>query len=139
MKYKITFEANPHPKDLQKINKGIMDYAQQQKGHKPLEFFDFFIRDENNILRGGCGGNTLYGCLHIDQLWLEASLRGQGFGTQLVLAAEQFGQEQGCTFATVNTMDWEGLDFYKKLGYKVEFERHGFEKNSIFYFLRKDF
>jgi ribosomal protein S18 acetylase RimI-like enzyme len=43
------------------------------------------------------------------------------------------------TFSTVNTMDWEALDFYKKLGYEVEFERHGFLKDSIFYFLRKEY
>ena len=34
-------------------------------------------------------------------------------------------------------MDWEALAFYQKLGYEIEFERHGFAKNSIFYFLRK--
>ncbi len=32
----------------------------------------------------------------------------------------------------------KALDFYKKLGYYVEFARKGFDKNSIFYFLRKD-
>lgn len=56
-----------------------------------------------------------------------------------MLAAEKFGKENGCTFAAVNTMDWEALDFYKTLGYEVEFERHGFQKDSIFYFLRKNF
>jgi len=37
-----------------------------------------------------------------------------------------------------HTFDWEALDFYKKLGFYVEFERKGFDKNSVFYFLRKD-
>jgi hypothetical protein len=36
------------------------------------------------------------------------------------------------------TFEWEALDFYKKLGYYVEFARHGFDKDSVFYFLRKD-
>jgi hypothetical protein len=34
-------------------------------------------------------------------------------------------------------MDWEARGFYGKLGYHIEFERHGFLKNSVFYFLRK--
>ncbi len=38
----------------------------------------------------------------------------------------------------VNTMDFEALNFYKKLGYMVEFERRGFEKDSIMYFLCKN-
>jgi GNAT superfamily N-acetyltransferase len=35
-------------------------------------------------------------------------------------------------------MDWEALGFYQKLGFKIEFQRAGFHKNSIFYFLRKE-
>ena len=36
-------------------------------------------------------------------------------------------------------MDFEAKPFYEKLGYKVEFERKGYDKNTSFYFLRKDF
>ena len=34
-------------------------------------------------------------------------------------------------------MDWEALDFYKNLGYDVEFVREGFEKESKMYLLQK--
>jgi len=40
-------------------------------------------------------------------------------------------------FATVNTMDWEALSFYQKLGYNIEFTREGFEKDSKMFMLRK--
>ena len=123
---------------MQVLGNGIMEYAKQRKGHGPIEFFAFFIRDESNKIHGGCNGDNLYGCLYIGQLWVEEALRGIGHGRQLMLAAEKFGKEQGCTFAAVNTMDWEALDFYKKLGYEIEFERRGFLKDSIFYFLRKE-
>lgn len=137
MKYKITQETNPKYDDVQVLGDGIMEYASQRKGHKPIEFFAFFIRDENNQICGGCSCCNLYGCLYVDQLWVQETLRERGYGTQLMLAAEKLGREIGCTFSTVNTMDWEALDFYKKLGYEIEFERHGFLKNSTFYFLRK--
>jgi len=138
MTYKINFEANPAPEDIQVLGDGIIEYAVQRKNHKPMAFFAFFIRDENNKIQGGCNCAMLYGCLYIDSLWLTESLRHQKWGTQLMSSAEKYGKEQGCTFACVNTMDWEALDFYKKLNYKIEFERHGFEKNSVFYFLRKE-
>lgn len=137
-KYSIKREKNPHHDDVQVLGAGIMDYATQKKGHNPIEFYAFFIRDENNAIRGGCSCCDLYGCLYVDELWLEESLRGKGYGTQLMMAAEKLGKELGCTFAAVNTMDWEALAFYKKLGYEIEFKRRGFLKNSIFYFLRKD-
>jgi len=139
MIYTISYEANPHADDVQILGNGIMEYAKLKKGHKPIDFFAFFIRDENNKIQGGCNGCNFYGCLYIDQLWLTESLRGQGYGTKLVLAAEKLSKENGCTFSTANTMDWEALDFYKKLGYHVEFERRGFLKDSVFYFLRKNF
>lgn len=138
MTYKIDYEANPTSENIQVLGDGIINYAVQQKGHKPMEFFAFFVRDENNQIHGGCNCAMLYGCLYVDSLWLTESLRKKGYGTQLMLSAEKYGKEHGCTFACVNTMDWEALDFYKKLNYQIEFERHGFEKNSVFYFLRKD-
>ena len=139
MKFNISFEANPHPDDIQALGDGVMAYAKQKRGFTPLEFFAFFIRGDASKIIGGCNGNTLYGCLYMDQLWLDESLRHQGYGTQLVLAAEKYGKEKGCTFATVNTMNWEALGFYQKLGFQIEFERHGFLHDSIFYFLRKEF
>lgn len=98
-----------------------------------------FIRDADNSIIGGCSGGTLYGGLHIDNLWVSESIRHQGWGTKLMQAALRYGNEKDCAFATVNTMDWEAIEFYKKLGFELEFERHGFQKNSIFYFLRKEF
>ena len=80
----------------------------------------------------------MYGSLFVGQLWVTEALRGKGYGTQLMKEAENLARERKCNFMAVNTMDWEALDFYKKLGFHVEFERHGFDKDSVFYFLRKD-
>jgi ribosomal protein S18 acetylase RimI-like enzyme len=115
-----------------------MEQAKQKKGMKQLDFFAFFIRDESGKVIGGCGGDNMYGGLYVGQLWVAESLRGQGYGTQLMQKAETLAKESKCNFIAVNTFDWEALDFYKNLGFYVEFERKGFDKNSVFYFLRKD-
>lgn len=105
---------------------------------KQLDFFAFFIRDENGKVIGGCGGDNMYGGLVVGQLWVAEQLRSKGYGTKLMQSAETLAKKSGCNFIAVNTFDREALDFYKKLGFYVEFERKGFDKNSIFYFLRKD-
>jgi ribosomal protein S18 acetylase RimI-like enzyme len=138
MKYQITYEKKPTSEDTQILNDGIMEQAKQKKGMKQLDFFAFFIRDENEKIVGGCGGDNMYGGLYVGQLWVTQSLRSQGYGTQLMQKAEDLAKESKCNFIAVNTFDWEALDFYKKLGFYVEFERKGFDKNSVFYFLRKD-
>lgn len=139
MNYVIQYESYPEQKDIDTLTQGLSLYAKQKKGHVPIELFAFFIRDESGAVKGGCNGNIGYGWLYVDQLWLDEALRNQDYGTTLMALAENLGREKGCVAAAVNTMDWEALGFYKKLGYRVEFERHGLAKESIYYFLRKDF
>ncbi|OGT39708.1 MAG: hypothetical protein A3F12_01715 [Gammaproteobacteria bacterium RIFCSPHIGHO2_12_FULL_38_14] len=138
MKYTITHEANPSAADVQILGDGIMENAKLKKGMKQLDFFAFLMRDEAGKIVGGCNGDNMYGSLFVGQLWVTEALRGKGYGKQLMQKAEDLAREKKCTFMAVNTMDWEALDFYKKLGFYVEFERHGFDKNSVFYFLRKN-
>jgi GNAT superfamily N-acetyltransferase len=136
MNYQISYEKNPSAEDIQLLNNGIMEHAKQKNGMKQLEFFAFFLRDENGKIVGGCGGENLHrGCLFVGQLWVDEKLRGKGYGTQLMQKADALAKKSNCTFISLNTF---ALDFYKNLGFYVEFERKGFDKNPTFYFLRKD-
>lgn len=134
----IYFENEPGHNDIQILYDGLKEHMIAKRDLKPISFFGYFIKDDDDKIIGGCNGCFLYGCLVVDTLWLAESLRGQGYGTKLMQMAESLGLENECGFATVNTMDWEALDFYKKLGFNIEFERKGFDKGSIFYFLRKE-
>ena len=135
---KIDYDANPKGADIQQLKEGIVEYARRQRDHAPMEPFAFFMRDDSGNIMGGCNGNIAYGWIYVDQLWVAETWRGKGYGTQLMKLAEKLGKEKGCIRAAVNTMDWEAPEFYKKLGYYVEFERHGLAKDSIYYYLRKE-
>lgn len=137
--YQIRYEANPRQEDIQVLGNGIMDYARLRKNQPPIDFFAFFVRDADDGILGGCNGAIYYKCFYIDQLWLTEALRGKGLGTQLMQAADRLAREKDSLFATVNTMDWEALEFYKKFGFYVEHERRGYANNSTMYFLRKDY
>ena len=138
MKYSIDYETNPSADDVQILNDGILKEHKIKRDMKPLDFFAYFIRDNQGEIVGGCAGDNMYGGLFVGQLWVKEDLRRKGYGTQLMSLAEDLARKSQCRFITVNTFEWEALDFYKKLGYYVEFARHGFDKDSIFYFLRKD-
>ncbi len=138
MTYKITFEMNPAAADVRMLENGITQDAVDKRGHDPVEFFAFFVRDENNKILGGCDGKIWCGCLYINHLWVAESIRGKGYGSKLMLSAENLGSEKKCTFAAANTMDAAALAFYKELGYHVEFERRGYLKGSVLYYLRRD-
>lgn len=116
---------------------GINEEARLAKGFNPIRTFCICIEDEQKEIFGVVNGVTYYGCLYVDMLWIHNKLRNKGWGTKLMQEAEIIGKGQNCSFATVNTMDWEALPFYQKLDYTIEFVREGYEKNSKMYLLRK--
>ncbi len=139
MTYQIKFEENPSVADIEVLLEGIAEHAKQMKNQKPVKYFGYFVRNDEGQIKGGCNSCIYYGCLYIANLWLDKELRGKKYGTQLLQLVEKFGKENEALFSTVITMDWEALNFYKKWGYEVEFERKGYVNNSTIYFLKKDF
>lgn len=139
MTHPIIFTPQPTPGIIQRLSLGIAEHAQSKTTHPPIEPYAFLVVDTDNRILGGCNGNIGYGWVYVDQLWVDEALRGQGYGSALMQKAETLGREKNCLAAAVNTMQWEALEFYKKLGYQVEFERKGLIYNSTFYMLRKDF
>lgn len=118
--------------------KGISENAFKEKGLLPMRTFSIFIKDKQDKVLGGISGVLFYESLYIDSLWIDESLRKQGLGTKLMDEAENFGKKQGAKFITLNTMDWEGLHFYQKLGFSIEFIRDGYAKDSKMFLLRKN-
>lgn len=117
---------------------GISEEAFKAKGFSPIHPFSIFIKDQKESVVGGVSGALFYGSLYIDSLWVDAALRHQGWGTKLLIEAEKIGRMHGATFVTLNTMDWEALPFYQRLGYSIEFTREGYEKGSKMFMLRKN-
>lgn len=137
--YRFDYQDNPDANDERVLFDGINAQAILKKHvEKPIKSFGIFIKDTSENVLGGVKGATYYGCLYVDMLWLKEELRHQGFGTRLMEEAERIGREHECSFAAVNTMDWEALSFYQKLGYEIEFVRDGYEKQSKMYLLRKN-
>lgn len=135
--YYLDYQENSSPQDINILFHNINEETAKKKGYKKIRPFSLFIRNKQGEVLGGATGISYYGCLYVDMLWVHEQLRHQGWGTQLMHHAESIGKERDCTFATVNTMDWEALPFYQKLGYHVEFIREGYYQDSKFYFLRK--
>ena len=135
---KISYEDNPSSEDLKLITDGIYTDANKKRGLDKLDHFCFFLRDKISKVVGAACGTMYYGCMYIDELWVEDNYRRQGYGKDLMLQAEELARNKDCKFITLNTMDFEARPFYEKLGYEIEFERKGYFKSSICYSLRKN-
>jgi GNAT superfamily N-acetyltransferase len=52
-------------------------------------------------------------------LWIDESVRRQGYGKQLLHAAEQEALRRDCRAAHLDTMSFQALPFYERQGYSV--------------------
>lgn len=134
---KFIFTKNPKLRDMDVLTAGLSSYANEKKGLEPAEPFAFFLKDESEKIYGGCNGVLFYGFMYLDQLWVDQSLRGQGIGSELMKKVEEYASEKKCAMITLNTMDWEALEFYKIFGFKVDFSRTGLKNDSTLYYLSK--
>lgn len=135
--YEFILHDSIDPKLEQLLFDGINTQADLLRKMQPIQPFSVELRSHDREIIGGATGVSLFGNLYVDMLWIAQHLRGKGWGTQVMRQAETIGRDRGCSFATVNTMDWQALPFYQKLGYSIEFTREGFEKGAKMFFLRK--
>ncbi len=133
----IIYDDCPHQENTDLLTNSLSKIATQKKSMPPIRDYAFFLMQNDQIMGGICGC-IYYGCLYIDELWIDSSLRGCGFGTQLINRVVELAMDKKCLFCTVNTMDWEAKDFYLKLGFEIEFVRRGYLHNSTMYMLRKN-
>lgn len=113
--------------------------AREKKGLVgDIESFSFSCLDQDKNFVAGISGMSSWGGFYIDSLFVNENIRNQNYGTLLMQRAEGLARERGCNFIHLVTMDFQAKPFYEKLGYKLEFIRHGYEKDSIMYYLRKN-
>ncbi|EKY3117569.1 GNAT family N-acetyltransferase [Cronobacter turicensis] len=77
------------------------------------------VNDAQGVLTAGLIGRSYWGCLHIEFLWVDESLRGQGTGAALMAMAEEEGRKRGCKRIFVDTFSFQAPEFYRKQGYEV--------------------
>ncbi len=105
--------------DVQAIYEGLDSYNVQQA--QPMNYHPLviFLRDEAGKIVGGLAGETYWGWLHVDALWVDETVRGQDYGSQLLEMAEQEAQRRGCRHSHLDTMSFQAQPFYEKRGYTV--------------------
>jgi GNAT superfamily N-acetyltransferase len=97
-----------------------------------------FARKETSELIGGLLGETFWGWLHINILWVHENHRRIGVGKQLIARAEAEAVRRGCRHAYVDTLDFQAPNYYTKLGYSVWGTLDDFPPGHRRIFFKKD-
>jgi GNAT superfamily N-acetyltransferase len=97
----------------------------------------FFLKNVRGEWLGGLLGSLWGGWLHVRILWVDAAARGNGNGTRLLRAAEDYAVERGCFAATLETHSFQARPFYEKCGYEVFGTLENWPPGHAKYFLKK--
>jgi GNAT superfamily N-acetyltransferase len=73
--------------------------------------------DESGELIGGLTGWTWAGLFGISMMWVREDSRADGWGSRLLLAAEEEARKRGCDRACVASFSFQAPGFYQKHGY----------------------
>ncbi len=104
--------------DRQAILKPLRAYNLSHTGEMAFETVGVLLRDPvTQDVVGGLYGKISYGWMFIELLSVPDSMRAQGMGTRLMLAAEEAALLKGCVGIWLDTFSFQAPGFYRKLGF----------------------
>lgn len=118
------------------INKEFTDYALENNVELNYDDFCFVEEDDGKIL-GVITGRAYYDEVHVVDLIVDRNCRRSGLGSRLVAAVEEAYKGKGYGKITLTTFGFQAPEFYKKLGYQIEFVRENIDPKLSKYFLSK--
>lgn len=95
------------------------------------------LASDDRGLLGGASGYTHWSWLFVNHLWVDAKHRRKGLGSTLMARIEQAATARGAGSAHLDTFDFQALDFYRKLGYRIFGELDDYPPGHTRYFLMK--
>ena len=104
-----------------------------------LNFEEFcFVAEDNGNIAGVIIGRAYYNEIHIGDLVVGKEYRRDGIGSKLVNAVEDAYKGKGYEKIALTTFGFQAPEFYKKLGYELEFVREDKDpKLSKYFYLKK--
>jgi GNAT superfamily N-acetyltransferase len=135
--FRLSAEHDGDPSNIGVIGGNIEEFNAAAVGYSDQKRVAFYLRDLADEIVGGLYANTYWDCLDISLVWVREDLRGRGFGTQLLEAAEREALERGCRQAMLDTFSFQAPGFYLKNGYEVFGEIGDFAGEHARYYFRK--
>ena len=119
------------------IHREFVRYGEQNGVALNYDEFCFAAEDADGRITGIITGRAYYNEVHIGDLIVSEACRRTGLGSRLVRAVEDAYRGKGYDVVTLTTFGFQAPEFYKKLGYTVEFVRENRDPKLNKYFLSR--
>jgi GNAT superfamily N-acetyltransferase len=133
----LTIDNAPNPDDMTLVRQKLAEFNCLHAPDDNHQSLTIFLRTEDGTLVGGLLGDTYWGWLSVSILWVDERLRGQGWGQNLLAAAEVEAVRRGCRHAHLDTMDFQARAFYEKRGYTLFGQLDDLPAGHSRYFMQK--
>ena len=134
----LEFKPRQDPNEVQALAEGFHSALSAQLGSDRRDLFSLVLRGGDGSVVGGLLGKILFRDLHVDIVWLHETVRGRGYGRDLLLEAEAYGRQEGCEKVVLNTMRKGVVRHCQRLGYQIMARIDDFAMGQPVFFLRKD-
>ena len=134
---KIQCFDSPQEDAVKKLYTLVRQYNTEVMGYNDARPLNVLAWNDSEELAGGVGGRTIYGHFLVEVVWVAADSRRSGLGRQLMETAEQEARARGCTAAQVDTLSFQGREFYARLGFTVVGQIDNFPPGHQRYFMHK--
>ena len=114
----LDVEFNPADEDAKRLASELNIHARPFVEKDGFDTVGIFLRQDNGDIAGGVTAYLNWTWLQVSQLWVDESLRGEGYGSQLLNRIEDIGREHGCTQSHLSTFSFQAKAFYEALGYE---------------------
>src|ERR1051326_2215090 len=115
----LSSEPDAAQEDIETVRTGLRAFNRLANPDPVSHAVRLFLRDADRAIQGGLIGVVLNGWLYIDFLWVGERLRHRGYGSQLLLAAEEEAKPYQCYGALLDTFSSQARPFYERFGYEV--------------------
>ena len=121
-----------------KIDGIFVEQAKEHNVDSNYKDFKFAVKNENGNILGGITGHRLFKDIHVSNLSIDKSCRGQGIGKNLLEIVEKELKNDITDYITLITNKFQkAVEFYKKCGFEIEFVRENQDDRFTKYYMIK--
>lgn len=112
------------PDDIEaKMRKDLIEYESSHGIDVNYRRFSIILKDETNDAIGVINAFTAFSEIYVDDMWVDKSHRGKGYGRKLLQALENYFKGKGFNNINLVTSAFQAPEFYRKCGFTAEFVR----------------
>ena len=134
----LELDEHPSAEDFHTIVDGVRSVSRDRTGNEWPRPVAYYLRDAERRIIAGVQG-TLWGrSMHIDAVWVDEQHRGNGYGSKLMSAIEDYAAAHAHPLVYLETTSFQALPFYEGLGYRLFGELPRISEGHTLYFLAKE-